>query len=243
MADEPFLLVSLKESEAKKLAQVISNDTCRRILDELSHGDATETALSKQLKLPISTIHYNLQHLLDAKLVQIDEFHYSEKGKEVNHYKLSNKYVIIAPKEATETFRQKLKKLLPIVGITAGIALIIQALNTLKITSSTFGTFATKAALIAPEPGLQAEIAQKTVAEADRMAAPYAAPMLAQAGEQAANFTNTTTELINQSTTVMSQPLISEQNIALWFFLGCLVTLVLVFIFYRLTNERIRRKG
>ncbi|MFH1073259.1 MAG: winged helix-turn-helix domain-containing protein [Nanoarchaeota archaeon] len=236
MADEPFLLVSLKESEAKKLAQVISNDTCRRILDELSHGDATETQLSKQLKQPISTIHYNLKHLLDAKLVQIDEFHYSEKGKEVNHYKLSNKYVIIAPKEASETFRQKLKKLLPIVGITAGLALIIQFFNRFTSTSQLFATYGTKASAPAAE-----ELARDLVAPSTEKI--VATPLLAQAGEQVAeNFTNTTTELINQTTTITSQPLISEQNIALWFFIGALVTLILVFIFYRMTNERIGKK-
>ena len=89
MAKENFLLVSLKESEAKKLAQVISNDTSRKILDFLAGiKDATETDIAKNLDTPLSTVHYNIQALLKAKLVQADEFHYSEKGKEVNHYSL-----------------------------------------------------------------------------------------------------------------------------------------------------------
>ena len=36
MTDESFLLVSLREEKAKKLAQVLSNDTARKILDDLS---------------------------------------------------------------------------------------------------------------------------------------------------------------------------------------------------------------
>ena len=90
MAEEPFLLVSLKEKEAKELAQVISSKTCRKILDALSKGSATESELSKMLKLPMSTIHYNLQLLIKSKLITADEYHYSEQGKEVLHYSLSN---------------------------------------------------------------------------------------------------------------------------------------------------------
>jgi DNA-binding transcriptional ArsR family regulator len=127
MAEENFLLVSLKEDEAKRLAQVISNDTSRKILDFLaSRKDATETDIGKHLKLPLSTVHYNMHALLQAKLVQCDEFHYSEKGKEVNHYSLANKYVIIAPKEATESLKTKLRRILPVAAITLAATGLIQ---------------------------------------------------------------------------------------------------------------------
>jgi len=123
MSKESFLLVNLKEDKAKELAQVISNKSCRKILEYLSEKEATETELAKKLELPLSTVHYNLRHLLEAGLVAAEEFHYSEKGKEVNHYKLANKYVIIAPK-STFGLKEKLKSILPvaiIISVTAGI--------------------------------------------------------------------------------------------------------------------------
>lgn len=127
MAEENFLLVSLKEDEAKKLAQVISNDTSRRILDLLAKvRDMTESDIAKKLKLPLSTVHYNLQALLKAKLVHVDEFHYSAKGKEVNHYSLASKYVIIAPKDAPETLRDKLRKILPVAFLVGAGAVAVQ---------------------------------------------------------------------------------------------------------------------
>ncbi len=130
MAKENFLLVSLREAEAKKLAQVISNDTSRRILDHLaSVKDDTETAIAKKLGLPISTVDYNLKALMQAKLIQADEFHYSEKGKEVNHYSLANKYVIIAPKNTPETLRDKLRKILPVALISVACAGLIQLVS------------------------------------------------------------------------------------------------------------------
>ncbi len=117
MAKEKFVLVSLQENKAKELAQVISNESCRKILDYLADKDATESELAEKLNIPISTVHYNLKHLVDGGLVSVEEFHYSKKGKEVNHYKLANKYIIIAPK-TTYGIKEKLRSILP-VGLLA----------------------------------------------------------------------------------------------------------------------------
>src|SRR3989339_473603 len=110
--EETFMLVSLEESKAKKLAQIVSNDTCRKILEHLAKKESTETELSKELDMPISTAHYNLKMLVENGLVKAEEFHYSEKGKTVNHYSLANKFIIIAP-AGTESLPSKLKKFLP----------------------------------------------------------------------------------------------------------------------------------
>ena len=78
MPKEPFMLVSLDEDKARRLAQVISNPTCTKILNYLAGKDATESDIAKELKLPLSTVHYNLQQLSQAKLVTVEEFHYSK---------------------------------------------------------------------------------------------------------------------------------------------------------------------
>ena len=122
--ETPFLLVNLKEDKAKKLAQTISNESCRKILEFLTQKkEATESEISKELNIPISTAHYNLQHLQKSGLVMVDEYHYSKKGKEVNHYKLANKFIIIAPSEEkeSESLLKKLKDILPL-GIFAAVA-------------------------------------------------------------------------------------------------------------------------
>src|SRR3989338_10085098 len=129
MASKNFLLVSLEESKAKELAQIVSNDVCRRILDYLAvkESHATETEISSELGIPLSTVHYNLKQLLQSGIVKAEEFHYSEKGREVMHYSLANKYIIIAPKAtATESLANKLRKILPVVGIVAATGIAIQ---------------------------------------------------------------------------------------------------------------------
>src|SRR3989338_9327169 len=125
MAKKNFLLLSMEDSKIKKISNVISNESCRKLLDFLSEKEATESEISEKLNIPISTVHYNLQQLVEAGLVSADEFHYSKKGKEISHYKLANKYIIIAPK-STYGIKEKLKSILPVALIAAGAALAIQ---------------------------------------------------------------------------------------------------------------------
>ncbi|MBN2112194.1 helix-turn-helix transcriptional regulator [Candidatus Woesearchaeota archaeon] len=135
MPKESFVLVSLKEDKARKLAKVLHNDSCRKILDYLTAKEATETDLAKRLSLPISTVHYNLKHLLDAGLITAEEFHYSPKGREVNHYKLANKYIIIAPK-STFGIKERLKGVLPVALLVGASAFAIQFF---RRSTATFG--------------------------------------------------------------------------------------------------------
>jgi predicted transcriptional regulator len=118
MAEESFLLVNLKEDKSKKLAQVLSNESCRKILEFLTNNkSATETEISEKLNIPLSTVHYNLKQLSKSGLLKADEFHYSKKGREVTHYTLANKYIIIAPSD-DPSFVDKLKKIIPFTFIS-----------------------------------------------------------------------------------------------------------------------------
>lgn len=218
MAEESFLLVSLKEGKSKQLAQVISNETSRKILDLLTKKSYTETEIAKGLQLPISTVHYNIQHLLDTGLVVSEEFHYSEKGKEVNHYKLSNKFIIIAP-TISESVKEKLKRILPIGMIAIVAAGFIQLLSKIK------------APVIAQEPLMRAapavaeeaikEAAQEAVTEAAKEAVIETVPAVA---EEAAQEAAPAAAQVVQT----AQPLL--QNIALWFLFGAVFAILLIFI-------------
>lgn len=165
MARDKFLLVSLSESKAKELAQAITNETCRKILDYLADKEATESDLAASLSIPISTVHYNLQQLQKAGLVEAEEFHYSEKGREVNHYKLANKYVIIAPK-TTFGIKEKLKSILPAIGIIGlgAAAIHFVSRNIAPVAQRAIESEADEAVLAAAPKA--AELAQETAPEA-----------------------------------------------------------------------------
>ena len=206
MPKKSFLLVSLKEDKAKELAQVISNDSCRKILDYLSEKqDATETELAKKLDIPISTVHYNMQQLMKAGIIAAEEFHYSQKGKEVNHYKLANKYIIIAPK-TTHGIKEKLRSILPIAILSAAGALAIQLYNSF-FRKTTFGAMQ--------------EAAPAVMEEAVR----DAAPLMEKAAEQGAN------AVIEAAPEVTQQVIQTQPNYALWFLLGCIFVMIFIIIF------------
>ena len=178
MTDESFLLVSLEEEKSKKLAQVLSNDTARKILDFMSSKEhITETEVSKDLKIPLSTAHYNLGLLVKANLINDDHYTYSKKGKKINHYSLSNKYVIIAPKKSN-ILKEKLKEFLPVL-LLGGLSSL--AIKYFYYPMAKLNTFATRT-------------------------------MGDMAVEESAMLADTVPKSI----------ITSNNNIALWFFLGCL---------------------
>lgn len=196
-----FLLISLEEKKAKKIAEAINNETSRKILDHLAKKDCTETDIAKELKIPISTIHYNLKQLVEANLVVVDEFHYSSKGKEVNHYKLANKYIIIAPRQTDNRFMEALQKILPltiITAITGGILTIFGLLN-----GTNTGNLAAKSAL-----------------------ADDAAPRLMMATEE---ISATGASMMPQAADV-SRPFMQSNFIA-WFLIGALSIIIIYFLY------------
>lgn len=133
MSEEPFVMLSLKDDKAKKLAHALTNKSANKILTYLAnHEGASEAEIAKELNLPVSTVNYTMKVLIEARLAVADEYSYSKKGREVNHYRLAKKYIIIAPDEERETFFDRMKKLLPAATIAvagAGIVRLWQILG------------------------------------------------------------------------------------------------------------------
>lgn len=148
MPENSFLLVNLSDEKSKKLGELIGNKTARKILELLGKKEYTATDLAKELQLPLSTIHYNLTHLESANLIKADEYHYSAKGKEVKHYALANKLVIIAQEQPTESVLQKLKKILPVSILVGAMATVYQYYTTAApvLEAAEQSTFALKTA-------------------------------------------------------------------------------------------------
>ena len=206
-----FLLVDLSESKTKKLAETITSDTSRKILNHLAEKEDSEASIAKSLDIPISTVHYHLQKLVEANLVITDEFHYSEKGREINHYKLANKYIIIAPGKSSgmkEALAKKLKDILPVAGIVLGISAVIQ--------------FAQKyfSAGLAKSEALM---------DSSFESALESAPMIAK---EAAD------ESFSQA--LRQGPIISnEPNLAVWFLIGSLSSIV-IYLIYGIIKEYVK---
>ena len=228
MANKNFLLLSMEDEKIKKVSNVISNESCRKILDYLSDKDATESELAEKLQIPISTVHYNLQQLIGTGLIDSTEFHYSEKGKEVSHYRLANKYIIITPKK-TFGIKEKLKGFLPVALIASGAALVLQYLQRFFVEGKITSIFTnTKQTLV------REVLTTQKVADAAAGIAVKAQTEVAIIAPSAAQ------EIVNQTTeyaltpevttnTITSEPSILA-NVALWFLGGALFALLIYLV-------------
>lgn len=210
MAKEKFVLVNLQEEKTKKLASVLSNPSCTKILEHLADKEhATESQIAQDLAIPISTVHYNLQQLVAGGLVVVDEFHYSAKGKEVNHYKLANQYIIIAPK-STYGIKEKLKGLFAVGVLAAGVGLLIDWYSTMTQSGFMQQRVLDTVNSIASTPA--ADAAPSVISEGGSIAAKVAAPSIEPAFQNAASVT------------------INSVDPALWFAYGAGFILVVMLI-------------
>jgi DNA-binding transcriptional ArsR family regulator len=115
---EKYLLFSLEDEKAKKLGEVIANPTSRKIANLLAEKEASETDISKELNIPLNTVEYNLNRLVEAGIVEKSKnFFWSAKGKKIDMFKVANKLIVISPKK-TNVY-SKLKSVVPVVFFSA----------------------------------------------------------------------------------------------------------------------------
>ncbi|MEK6888954.1 MAG: helix-turn-helix domain-containing protein [Nanoarchaeota archaeon] len=97
MSDK-IISVDLDDERIGKIADVISNKTCKKILDVLAEKEMSAGEISEELKIPLNTAGYNLEKLSDAGLIEKKkEFLWSEKGKRIVKYRVANKKIVISP--------------------------------------------------------------------------------------------------------------------------------------------------
>ena len=197
MSKSNFLLVDLNEAKTKKLAETITSDTSRKILNHLAEKEDSEANISKLLSLPISTVHYHLQKLQEAGLVIVEEFHYSSKGREIKHYRLANRYIIIAPQNVSG-LKEKLRGILPAGIIVAGISIVLKVMQ----------NYWNQPVVVSKALMASAPMAEASMPAAQEM--------------------------------VLQVPPTASPDVALWFFMGGVVTMAL-YLLITILNERIKK--
>jgi predicted ArsR family transcriptional regulator len=96
--DEKLLILPLGE-ESKKITQVISNDTARKIIELLADAPLSASDIAERLQTPLTTIVYNLENLESVGLIRVEKIKYSEKGREVKIYAPVRKLIVVVPEK------------------------------------------------------------------------------------------------------------------------------------------------
>ena len=120
---EKYLLFSLDDEKSKRLGEVISNPTCKKIVNFLAEREASASEIAKELGMPLNSVGYNVEKLVEAGIIEkVGGFLWSTKGKKIEKYKVANKLIVISPKRTN--FYSKLKGIVPAVlagGLFAGL--------------------------------------------------------------------------------------------------------------------------
>lgn len=132
MTDEKFMLVSMDDLRSKKIADALGNKTCRKIIDYLAEkNEASAKDLSDSLKIPLNTLDYNIKMLLDSGIIEKKKnFFWSKKGKKISMYGLSNKSIVISPKNSK--VGSKLKSLIApalLIGVSTFAVYVYQKIS------------------------------------------------------------------------------------------------------------------
>jgi len=118
-----YLLLSLEDQRIKSIAEILSNKTSNRIISLLSEKEeASQNDISKELKIPLNTVDYNIKKMIKADIIEeTKNFFWSPKGRKIKMYKFSNKSIVIAPKNTK--LSSEIKQILP-VALVSGLAAV-----------------------------------------------------------------------------------------------------------------------
>lgn len=94
-----YLMIDIDDPRSSLIAEAFSNKTAKRMLSLLANQELSQTELVQQLKVPASTIDYNIKKLVSAGLVEEARSFWSSKGKKVPSYRVSDRKILISPKK------------------------------------------------------------------------------------------------------------------------------------------------
>lgn len=136
---DKFIMVGMDDPNLKKISEVLSNKTAKKIIDYLSENkEASEKDLSDSLNVPLNTVEYNIKKLLEVGILKKHKnFFWSKRGKKIIMYELSNKSIVISPSGSNVS--EKLKSLVPsflVVGALSFVTYVYEKIKSSKVGDS-----------------------------------------------------------------------------------------------------------
>jgi DNA-binding transcriptional ArsR family regulator len=125
-SDEKVLILPLGE-ESKKITQTLSNDSARQVLELLADKPMSASDIAEELDIPLTTVKYNLDALIESGLITIKHTRWSVKGREIKIYAPIQKLIVVVPNKADKkSVVDILKGYLGVLLGAAGISAIIE---------------------------------------------------------------------------------------------------------------------
>lgn len=106
-SDSPAVL-SLNDDATRDVIEALSSETAYDIFRLLNETPATPAQISEQLDQSVQNVHYHLENLESADVIEVTDTCYSEKGREMSVYVVSEDPTLLFL--GTEDDRPNLKR-------------------------------------------------------------------------------------------------------------------------------------
>ncbi|MGB9132037.1 MAG: helix-turn-helix domain-containing protein [Methanosarcina sp.] len=97
MEQEDRVLVLPVNGDSRKITQILSNGTSLKILELLGNKSMSATNIAEELNLPLTTVKYNLDSLVESDLIKVKQIKWSQKGRQVKIYESMEKLIVLVP--------------------------------------------------------------------------------------------------------------------------------------------------
>jgi len=138
------VLVLPVNGDSRKLTQILSNETSLKILELLGKTSMSATNIAEELNLPLTTVKYNLDSLVESDLIKVKQIKWSQKGRQVKIYESVEKLIVLVPSRSTMdklSIINLLQKYIGVIGAAvfaaAGIEYLSAYLRAKKIVDAT----------------------------------------------------------------------------------------------------------
>lgn len=95
------VLVLPVNGDSRKLTQILSNETSLKILELLGKKSMSATNIAEELNLPLTTVKYNLDSLVESDLIKVKQIKWSQKGRQIKIYESMEKLIVLVPSRSS----------------------------------------------------------------------------------------------------------------------------------------------
>ena len=101
MEPDSRILILPVNGESRKITQILSNGTSLKILELLGEKSMSATNIADKLNLPLTTVKYNLDSLVESDLIKVKQIKWSQKGRQVKIYESVEKLIVLVPSKSS----------------------------------------------------------------------------------------------------------------------------------------------
>jgi len=103
--DDVLHVISTDDEKAKMVAMELANDNGRRIIDAFFIEPQSAGDLSKKLDLPMPTVMFHIERLIEIGIIDVVDTKLSRKFKDIKYYGPKKTAILIVPSQKEETVK------------------------------------------------------------------------------------------------------------------------------------------